>query len=144
MIVIRTAQTGEHAVVIRLLQAAGLPYEDIREASLDQFLVATDNGEILGCIGLKTCGSHGLLRSLVVVRNAQSQGIGTSLVQAIEQEGRRSRLSALFLLTMTAELFFIERGYQRTDRSLAPLQIQASSQFVGLCPSQASCLYKSL
>ena len=144
MIAIRTAQTGEHAVVIRLLQAAGLHYEDIREALLDQFLVATDNAEILGCIGLEAYGSHGLLRSLAVVRNAQSRGIGTSLVQAIEQEARQKRLSALFLLTMTAEPFFIPRGYQRTDRSLAPAQIQASSQFAGLCPSQASCLYKSL
>ncbi len=52
--------------------------------------------------------------------------------------------SPIDLLTMTAEGFFRERGYKKTERSSAPPEIQGTMEFQSLCPANSVCLVKKL
>jgi amino-acid N-acetyltransferase len=53
------------AALISLLQSEELPVEDLPQELSDLYM-ATDNGYIVGAIGLETYDRSGLLRSLVV------------------------------------------------------------------------------
>ena len=53
------------AALISLLQSERLPVEDLPQ-DLSGFFMATDNGFIVGAIGLEIYDRSGLLRSLVV------------------------------------------------------------------------------
>jgi N-acetylglutamate synthase-like GNAT family acetyltransferase len=63
-----------------------------------------------------------------------------------EVETRAASLGArrVFLLTETAEAFFVRRGYARLGRSLAPPGIAASREFSALCPASAILMFREL
>jgi N-acetylglutamate synthase-like GNAT family acetyltransferase len=45
---------------------------------------------------------------------------------------------------MTAEGFFLKRGYQKIERISAPPEIQGTTEFQGLCPVSSVCMVKKL
>jgi amino-acid N-acetyltransferase len=95
-------------------------------------------------VGLELYGDVALLRSLVVARQARSNGAGAALTEAAERLAVESGVNIVYLLTTTAERFFSARGYQKIDRAQAPKAIQGTSQFSGLCPSSAVLMMKQL
>lgn len=63
----RDIQSGPPlAAVVALLSRCGLPVSDLTQAHLAHFFYAGAASEPDGLIGLEICGSHALLRSLVV------------------------------------------------------------------------------
>lgn len=138
------ATSRDLPAIIALLAASGLPTADVRPGAQAEFLVARQNGQVIGCVGLERYGDSGLLRSLAVLPEHRGTGLGIALTQAIERHAARSDLVRLVLLTETAEAFFRGRGYGVITRAEAPPGVQESQEFRALCPVSAVCMQKEL
>ena len=141
---LRPARPEELEAITGLLRAAGLPVEDLSVTTLDAFMVATDGDICIGVVGLETCGSSALLRSLAIEQGHRSRGLGTRLVNAIETVARARGITALYLLTTTASTFFQRLGYTALCRTDVPPSIAATGEFSSFCPDTADCLWRNL
>lgn len=61
-----------------LLKGNKLPYEDIRTSNV-RFIIARNEEQLMGCIGLENYGTDGLLRSFAVAQSLQNKGYGKAL-----------------------------------------------------------------
>ena len=141
---IRRAQPGDRRLLVRWLEAAGLPTGDLTDAHMRRFLVMDDAETPLGMIGLECFGTAGLLRSLVVEPTARSAGVGRELVAALEQDAQREGVTELWLLTIDADGWFKKLGYTPSPRAAAPEAIRSTREFSGLCPDDAVLMRKAL
>jgi amino-acid N-acetyltransferase len=131
--------------VLALLARAELPTADLTSVALRDFIVARDTETVVGTVALVPYAADGLLRSLAVDPGWRGHGIGGALLEAAELGAERRGLRALWLLTMDdAGEFFGQRGYEPAERSSAPVALQASSQFLSLCPASAACMVKRI
>lgn len=130
--------------VVSLLQSASLPTSDLTDAHMNHFFYVGSDAQPSGIVGVEVFGSDALLRSLVVAPNRRRSGLGCKLVTHAEQHCRMSGATAIYLLTMTAEHFFLGRGYRQASRDSAPSAIRSTSEFSGLCPANSAFLSKSL
>jgi amino-acid N-acetyltransferase len=133
-----------HASVVALLAAEGLPISDLTEPHLQHFFFTGADGAPSALVGLELYGEVALLRSLVVSSEARTQGLGYALVRHAEEYAATHQVSAIYLLTTTAESYFERRGYQRIDRATAPSAIQSTREFASLCPSSSALMIKRL
>ena len=141
---IRRGGLPDLLVLMRLLQSAGLPTEDLtRTTSIDFWIIEAD-GSIVGTIGLERFEKSGLLRSLAVAPEHRRHGLGRQLVERLERDAYNSGIDRLVLLTETAERFFAGLGYSVTGRQSAPDAVRGSAEFRNLCPASAVCMTKSL
>ncbi|WOD16999.1 arsenic resistance N-acetyltransferase ArsN2 [Paraburkholderia kirstenboschensis] len=142
---IRSARSDDLDAIKVLLVENRLPAVDITAIGLNGFLVVEDaNGGFIGCVGLEKSGTSALLRSLVVANNAREKGLGRQLLAYAENLARADDISELWLLTTTAAEFFQRAGYVVADRTTAPAEIRASTQFAMLCPASVICLRRVL
>jgi amino-acid N-acetyltransferase len=141
---LRQALPADWDAVRKLLLASELPVDDLGPDRLDGFLIAEDGDLIVGLIGLEVLGTVGLLRSLVVEKNARSAGLGGKLVGALESAAEAAGIDELWLLTIDAEKFFQRHNYEIVSRERAPHEIRASDEFSALCPDTAYLMRKSL
>jgi len=125
-----------------MLDAAGLPSSDLTDAHLEHFFYAGPPDAPVGIVGLELLESDALLRSLVVDNTQRSRGLGRRLVEVAEQHAREHGVSSLFLLTTTAESFFLKQGFVATSRAEAPAAIKTSVEFSTLCPASSAFLVK--
>lgn len=139
----RQASTTDDSALRALLQAAGLPFEDVA-AERQDFTVAVQDDRVVGGVALETFQGVALLRSLAVVEPLRGSGLGSALYDRVLARARQLGLSQLFLLTTTAAPFFERRGFRRVERSQAPDVVARSAQFATLCPASATCLALSL
>jgi N-acetylglutamate synthase-like GNAT family acetyltransferase len=138
-VVLERAKPGDAPTIAALLREAGLPHEDFAK-HLAHFVVARRGGVLVGAVGAEVCGPDALLRSLVVARGQRGAGLGDALMRRLEVEAATWGVTRWWLLTTTAEAFFVKRGFRTTARSEAPERITATEEFRGLCPSVAVCL----
>ena len=139
---IRPAQRDDLEASKAALDDAGLPIEDLSAARLA--FVAEERDRFIGVIGLESFGKIGLLRSLVVLAEARTDGVGRQLVAALEVLAREQGMEALWLLTIDADRYFERLGYHVMERSVAPAAIQTTAEFSGLCPGDAVLMSKVL
>jgi amino-acid N-acetyltransferase len=132
------------SIAVGLLEAEGLPTSDLADAHLEHFFFAGSDAAPTALVGLEIYGADALLRSLVVSTTTRSQGWGSALVAHAEAYAAMHQVSAIYLLTTTAEGFFARRGYRRVDRSRAPRAIQGTPEFSSLCPSNSTLMVKQL
>ncbi len=125
-----------------LLIESGLPVDDLGADNLDGFLVAEDGVKLVGLIGLQLYGTIGLLRSLVVARDARKLGLGGKLVGALESAAQAAGVTELWLLTIDAENFFERHDFEIMARDAAPASIQQTDEFSNLCPGTAFLMRK--
>lgn len=144
MATIRQARTGDLPAIGQILANAGLPFSDIGDAHLADFLVVEKDGAVVGCVGIERYGNDALLRSLAVDASRQGVGQGRHLVEAIETYARETGIECLFLLTNSASGFFEDHGYREIARDTAPDALRRSTQFSQLCPANAVCMQKAL
>lgn len=85
---------------IRLL----LGYYGLQYEGLDGFIVAEQDGKIMGCARLDA--AQGEIHSIAVHPTYRGHGIGSSLVKALEAKAR----TGLYART-TAPGFFVKMGY---------------------------------
>lgn len=138
-------QPGPDLPAVRaLLAAAGLPTADLAAAPRADFWGCDDGANLIGAIGLEAYGAVALLRSLAVAPAWQGRGLGAALLAHAERVARQRGITALYLLTTTAEAFFTRRGYSRLPREAAPPVLHRTAEFAALCPASAVCLMKAL
>ena len=128
--------------ITRLLQKNGLPADDLLTSSV-QLLLAVDNKQLAGCIGLEYFGTQGLLRSFAVAESYRNKGIGTQLWEKIAEFCKQLGVQKLHLLTTTAEDYFLKKGFQKADRAQAPNTIKNTYEFTTACPASAAYLVLS-
>lgn len=129
--------------IIELLQSEKLPIEDI-PVNLDNFIIASDNGRVIGLIGLEKYERYGLLRSLVVHPAYRKMKIGDKLIKQLLQLSQESHLKEIYLLTETAPAYFSRKEFVEITRAEAPESIKQSSEFSHVCPASAILMRKKL
>lgn len=107
-------------------------YEYIRE-----FWVAIGpKNQLLGCGGLRLMWNDlAEVRSLAIASEAQGQGIGRRLVEALVSEAHDLGLARLFALTYQKE-FFEKLDFQVVDRAIFPQKVWMDCQ---QCPKNQCC-----
>lgn len=141
---IQPAKPGDLSTVQALLALEQLPASDLDEQALQRFLIWRDDTGVHGCVGLELYGDVALLRSLAVARDARGRGAGAALARAAEALAADNGANIVYLLTTSAERFFLARGYRKVARDEAPPAIRGTTQFSALCPSTAALMAKSL
>jgi amino-acid N-acetyltransferase len=128
--------------VIALLSECALPVADIAPSSPPRFFGVRVDGVLVAVVGLEVHPPFALLRSLAVAPAFRGRGLARELVAFAESFAAAQNIESLFLLTTTAEKFFLRLGYAPTSRAAAPSAIQTTPQFAGLCPSSSAFLSK--
>jgi amino-acid N-acetyltransferase len=141
MITYTLAEMKDLENIERLLNRSNLPFSDIRESTVD-FIVAKDDHEIIGCIGLERHHTEGLLRSFAVENNFRNKGIGKELYHRLLHYASQNNIKTVHLLTTTAKDYFLKTGFGIASRTNAPEAIRNTKEFAGLCPS--SSVYMTL
>lgn len=141
---IRPGSAADFDAAVALLSRAGLPIADLSAEALGNFLLASIDHAIAGLIGLERYDSIGLLRSLVVDRAFRSAGLGRLLVAALESQAGDHGIRELWLLTIDADAWFQELGYEARQRDQAPQAIAHTAEFLRLCPGDAVLMQKAL
>ena len=144
MFAIRPPRADELPALKTLLDSSGLPSSDLTEAHLNDFIVLAQAGRVAGSIGMERFGEDALLRSLAVDTMMRGEGYGKRLLELVEARAADTGVRRLYLLTMSADTFFEHQGYERIDRASVPEAIRNTTQFASLCPSSATCLFKTL
>jgi amino-acid N-acetyltransferase len=140
---IRHARSEERANVLTLLARAGLPVEGVDE-HFASFFVADDGRNVVGAAGMELRGEHALLRSVVVLDEARGVGFGSCLARRVIDDAHARGVRAVYLLTTTAEGFFVRLGFERILRDDVPLPVQESAEFRGACPASAIAMRRVL
>lgn len=94
--------------------------------------------------GLEVHGHFGLLRSVAVRPDQQGTGLGQRLCAAIEERASDQEVKALYLLTETAEGFFLKLGFLSLSSDQAPPEIRATDEFQHLCPESAVLMVRQM
>ena len=129
---------------VAFLQSQGLPGSDITDEHLEHFFFIGSDGSPTGLVGIELHGTDALLRSVIVAESDRAQGVGSALVNHAEDYAVLREISALYLLTTTAESFFERRGYRRLDRTQSPPAIRSTAEFSQLCPASSAFMMKRL
>lgn len=140
---IETAEPRDIEAIRALLVDLGLPASDLGAAS-QHFIVAREGGSLVGCVGLEIHGSAALLRSLAVEPARQGAGVGRALYRRALAEARSRGVTALYLLTTTADRYFAREGFATIGREEVPAAVRASAEFGALCPASAACMWKPI
>jgi amino-acid N-acetyltransferase len=127
--------------MLALLAKAGLLIADLAEGKAEYVALGAPPFAFGGIV---YCGSHALLRSVVVAESARKNGTGRAIVDHLLSRARPNGIRDVWLLTETAEPFFAALGFERRGRDEAPCAIQATSQFSRLCPSSSTLMHRSL
>ena len=124
-----------------LLKMCELPAGDLSDAMIPGFVVAETGGQLVGVAGIEVRGPHGLLRSVAVAPEIRGSGLGAELVRDRISWTQSRGINSLYLLTTTAEEYFVRHGFVTEPRDSAPPEIQASNEFTDLCPSSAILMH---
>jgi amino-acid N-acetyltransferase len=129
--------------ITALLREASLPHGDFAD-HLAHFLVANQEGKVVGAIGFERHGADALLRSLVFSPGLRGGGLGGRLVEQLTAAAGAQGVKRFYLLTTTAEAFFAKRGFRLNARLTVPAGIAATKEFNSLCPVSAVCMARNL
>lgn len=139
MFSIRKSNLADESSIIQLLKDCKLPTQDISTNTID-FKIATSNDRLVGCIGIESYGEDVLLRSFAVSNEFRNNGLGSELLQWVLKECNEARVKKIHLLTTTAEKYFINHGFIKSDRANAPNSILRTTEFSEICPASSSYL----
>lgn len=144
LVTIRQGRANDLPVIINLLKTERLPTADLTETMLSDFVIASINGETVGCIGLEICTTTALLRSLIVLQSYRGQGISNQLFNHITSVLHGKKVSDVYLLTDTAFMYFLHKGFKEVSRNNVPDELKKLSEFTQLCPDKAHCMHLKL
>ena len=128
---ITPAMPGDVQTILDLVGAVRLPSEGIAEA-MEYFWVARAGEDIVGTVGLEVYDDMALLRSLAVTPACQHTGLGRALTGMALSYLTTRQFRAVYLLTTTAEAFFVRHGFCLVARDAVPASVQQSVEFQGV------------
>ncbi|HEU5050616.1 MAG TPA: arsenic resistance N-acetyltransferase ArsN2 [Gemmatimonadales bacterium] len=143
MLEIRPAESTDLPAIERLLEASRLPLAGVREA-LPHFLIARQDGRMVGVIGMEVLGGLGLVRSAAVEPGSRGTGVGRALVERVLAEAASYRIRELYLLTTTAERWFTRFGFRHVERADVPEPIRSTVEFREACPESAAVMMREI
>lgn len=127
-----------------LLLAEALPVETILSAPVQFYEIVTDRGARIGWGGLEIYGEHAVVRSVVIKTVLRKTGAGRVLLKSLIDAARGFGLKKLWLLTISAEVFFEKMGFKHALRTDAPKDIQACEEFTWAHNEAAHCMNMKL
>jgi amino-acid N-acetyltransferase len=142
-IILSPATPADAPAVLSLLERSGLPTAGLVD-HLNETVVARRDGEILGTAALELYAEGALLRSVAIEDRERGAGLGQRLTEAAIARGRDIGVSAIYLLTTTAEHFFPRFGFEQISRADVPESVQESVEFKSACPASAIVMRKRL
>ncbi len=117
---------------------------DLPTAGVDDhwrtFVVARDGDRIIACGGAEAYPTAALIRSIAVLPEYRSRGLGRRIVRQLIDRLASRGLREFYLLTTTAEKYFRKRGFKKVDRDEVHPQLLASREFQDACPKSAVCM----
>lgn len=134
---LRPAGAGDFDAVRTLLRDASLPTDGLDEQFGPGYVLAEEDGVLVGAMGIERYGPYGLLRSAVTAPSRRGRGLGQALANERIAWARDQRLKALYLLTTTAADFFARFGFRPVERPAVPEEIRGSREFAVACPESA-------
>ncbi len=139
---IEPATAGDLPAIEALLTEVSLPTDVALH--LDDFLVARNEGTVVGCTGMEVQGESALFRSLAVSPAYRGAGVGRRLYEALVERARVKGVERAYLLTTTIVPLAESWGFQRIDRETVPATIRATTQFQGACCASAIAMWLDL
>ena len=129
--IVRTASDADVDAIHRLVSnhvTEGRLLPRSREeiaARIGRFIVAVDNGHVVGCADLAPLSRRvAEVRSLVVTGGARSCGIGRRLVRELEKRALVSGFESLTAFTHTPG-YFVQLGFSIVPHTWVPEKIEA-------------------
>jgi amino-acid N-acetyltransferase len=136
---IAPASPSDVEAIKEILIANGLPTAGVDD-HWPTFLVAWEGEKRIGCGGAEAYPFAALIRSIAVLPEYRSSGIGRQLVRQLLDRLAAHGLREFYLLTTTSEEYFKKRGFKTIERDEVHPQILASREFQDACPSTATCM----
>jgi amino-acid N-acetyltransferase len=100
------------------------------------FVVAEDDGQVIGCGALHLYGMHlAEIRSIAVMPSKKGSGAGRKLVEALLDEAEQHRVTCVCLFTRIPE-FFAHMGFVTATREELPDKIYKDCVH---CPNLYAC-----
>lgn len=130
-LVVRRARPGDAPAISRLNNTFAnegqmlVRSPEVIALAIDDYVVVQGaRGELLACGALKEYSpSVAEVAAIAVSRDAHGQGLGRTIVGAVEALARKRGIFDVFALTLQPE-FFAAVGYQRVDRARYPEKIR--------------------
>lgn len=133
----------ELAVVTRFLTENNLPVSDLMEDNITLYL-AFESQDLVATIGLEKYGSTGLLRSLAVKETFRNQQLADKMIKGLLKVCESENIREIYLLTTTAEKYFIRKGFLPVEREVVPAVIKQTREFRDICPSSAVIMFREV
>ena len=135
----------ERGLLIALLNEASLSVSDLPE-KLEHFYFAKKGEKVIGSIGLEVYGTLGFLRSMVVTKGMQGEGIGKVLLDQLISKAAASEvgIDEIYLITENAASFFKSAGFEIVSRETVPSIIKDIPQFKSICPTSAAVMKRKV
>jgi amino-acid N-acetyltransferase len=112
MVLIRPAKTADVKAIRELVDSYAAPGQMLSKEtvtlyeSVQEFIVAEEGGQIVGCGALHTLWEDlAEVRTVAVKKELQKQGIGHQILEAIIKRAREVGVSRIFCLTFQTEFF---------------------------------------
>ena len=134
---IRSARHSDLQAVEALLTRCKLPVEGLPDFFDIGYCVFEIGDQIAGSAGMEIYSSFGLLRSVAVSEELRGKRIAEQLIRNRLQFARNRGLSHVYLLTTTADSYFVRFAFQKLLRSQLPAAIRESKEFSSICPDSA-------
>lgn len=138
-ITISAATSADVETIKQILVASDLPTGGVDE-HWQTFLVARDGEKVVGCGGAEAYRVVALIRSIAVIPEYRSHGVGRLIVRQLIDRLASRGLREFYLLTTTAEKYFRKRGFKKIDRDEVHPQLLESREFRDACPKSAVCM----
>ena len=105
-------------------------------ASLEHYVVADLNGEVVGCGGLELYSSDvAEIYGLATAPQNSLRGTGSAIVQALIEKARTENLSQVFALTLVPG-FFEKMGFRTVEHKDLPMKVWKDCV---ACPKFGNC-----
>lgn len=139
-ITIAAAAPADLGSIKALLVSSGLPTAGVDD-HWKTFIVARDeSGQVVACGGAEAHQVVALIRSVAVVPEHRSEGLGRRVVRQLLDRLASRGIREFYLLTTTAEEYFRKRGFRTIDRDEVHPQLLGSREFQDACPSTATVM----
>ena len=93
--------------------------------------------EIVATIGIEQYENVALLRSLCVKDGFKNKKLGIQMLLHLFAFCEKEKIETLYLLTTTAEHYFVRYGFEKITRENTPTLIQKTREFQDICPLSA-------
>jgi amino-acid N-acetyltransferase len=140
---LRSATPDDLPAVMSLLERSSLPTEGVSD-NFSRFILAEDQGRLVGAVGLELYGASALLRSAAVEESWRGTGVGRVLVERALDVARERGIDDVYLLTTTAENYFPRFGFTCVSRDAVAEGVRASVEFQSACPASATVMRRAV